>query len=230
MRNDKKIEKSNIKLIFNPALAIIAFMYFPTIIYLLLLVFNMSNMLTNFISNLIYLLLIIIILRKSLKKDFIDYKNNFTSYFKIGARAWLIGVLIMIFSNLILNIFIFNGNISGNEQAVRKVLFEYPLLVMISSVFIAPIVEEITFRKILKDSINTKWLYIIFSGFVFGLLHSLTDISSILNFFYIIPYGALGSSFAYMNYKTNNIFTSITFHFLHNFITVVLLMSAYSMV
>ena len=36
------------------------------------------------------------------------------------------------------------------------------------------------------------------------------------DFLYIIPYGALGAAFAYINVKTDNVYSSILVHFVHN--------------
>ena len=64
------------------------------------------------------------------------------------------------------------------------------------------------------------------SGLFFGLIHNLTGLDS-KQILYIIPYGAFGCVFAYMYTKTRTIFTSMTFHFIHN--TVLVLISLYSM-
>lgn len=227
--NNKNIKQKILKILI-PILAILAFLYVPAFIYLFLKYLKLNDIIAQLIADFIYLVIIVFIFRKSLKKDLIDYKNNFNSYIKIGLKGWMVGIAIMIVSNLILNIFIFKGNIAGNEEAIRDMLYQYPIYIAISSIIFAPIAEEITFRKILRNSINTKWVYILLSGFIFGFLHALTDISTWLDLLYIIPYGALGSVFAYMNYKTDNIFTSIVIHFLHNFITIVLLLSVASTV
>ena len=44
----------------------------------------------------------------------------------------------------------------------------------------------------------------------------MSSISTTLDLFYIIPYSALGVVFALMLYKTDNIFVSMGFHFMHN--------------
>ena len=41
---------------------------------------------------------------------------------------------------------------------------------------------------------------------------------------YIIPYGALGATFAYAYYKTDTVFTTVTFHIIHN--TILFLISS----
>ena len=86
----------------------------------------------------------------------------------------------------------------------------------------APFVEELTFRKSIRDVINNKWCYVLASGLLFGLLHIIGYIDSVSDLIYLIPYGSLGVCFALLYYKTNNIFSTIIVHSLHNSIAIFL--------
>ena len=88
-----------------------------------------------------------------------------------------------------------------------------------STIIYAPFVEELIFRKSIRDIIDNDYLYIIISGLTFGFVHTLAG-STLQELIYIIPYGALGSCFAIMHVKTKNIYTSMTFHMIHNAIVV----------
>ena len=48
---------------------------------------------------------------------------------------------------------------------------------------------------------------------------SLSNVNSIVDLLYLIPYSVPGCAFAYILTKTNNIFVPIGFHFLHNGVT-----------
>ena len=98
-----------------------------------------------------------------------------------------------------------------------------PILMLINAGIIAPIIEELTFRKAFKNVFQNKWVFILSSGLIFGGLHVITSFSTPLELLYIIPYSSLGISFAYMYYKTNTIYTSISMHIIHN--TVLTLLS-----
>ena len=76
--------------------------------------------------------------------------------------------------------------------------------------------EEIVFRKCFKKAFPNKWIFIILSALVFGSLHVITTMTSPLELLYIIPYGALGASFAMMYQKTGTIYTSVAMHMFHN--------------
>jgi membrane protease YdiL (CAAX protease family) len=86
-----------------------------------------------------------------------------------------------------------------------------------SSVIYAPFVEEIIFRKSIKNVIKNPYIFIIISGFLFGILH-INDYKNFSEILMGIPYIIMGLDFAYIYHKTNNIFTTMTFHFCHNLI------------
>jgi membrane protease YdiL (CAAX protease family) len=132
----------------------------------------------------------------------------------------------MVFFNLLISVFL--HNISSNEEQVREMLYNHVFISLISISIIAPISEELIFRKSLQPVIKNKWVYIIVSGFLFGFAHILTNIVSgnfvISDLVYILPYGSLGASFALMDNDSKTVFSSIVIHALHNTCTAILLL------
>lgn len=169
-------------------------------------------------SDLILILILILIYRKDLKENIIDYKNSFSTYFTEGFKYWLIGVGIMIISNLIINKY-FPGE-ATNEVIVETTIKSAPMYMFVSSVILGPFIEEMIFRKAFKEVFTSDLIYIILSGLFFGFVHTLAG-NSTAELIYIIPYGAVGAAFAYMFAKTKNIFVPITFHIIHNGILVI---------
>ena len=125
----------------------------------------------------------------------------------------------MIFTNAIINIAV--GAIADNEAINRTVLSKNYIYAIVSMVLVAPICEEIIFRLAIGKFINNKYIYPIISGLVFGYAHIIG--SHGLEYLYIIPYAALGISFACLYKKTNNIFSTISMHILHNLVCVIIL-------
>ena len=183
---------------------------------------NYSNLKYNnkvllvFTFYVIYLLFIIFMYRKELIEDIHDFKKNYKKYLNKYVALYFLGVLLMAVSNLILQK-ITNLEISGNEENVRALISKVPLFMAFSSVIYAPFIEEMIFRKSIKNIINNKYVFIILSGIIFGALHisNFRDFNQILMG---IPYIIMGIDFAYIYYKTNNIFTTMTFHLCHNLI------------
>ena len=54
------------------------------------------------------------------------------------------------------------------------------------------------------------------------MLHIISYITSPIDLVYLIPYSALGIAFALLYHKTNNIFSTITMHAMHNLLAVIL--------
>lgn len=166
------------------------------------------------ITNIIFCIILFFVYKNEIKKDFKDFKTNYKEYISKYFKFYLIGVLLMGFSNIILQKFT-NMEISGNEEIVRQYIKIAPLYMLFSSVIYAPYVEELIFRKSIRNIINKNWIFILLSGFIFGILH-ISDYTNINDIIMGIPYIIIGIDFAYIYYKTNNIFTTMTFHLCHN--------------
>ena len=162
-----------------------------------------------------FILIAIFIIKdfKYLKEKWFDFIKNFKKYFSISAKNWFAGFLIMIISNVIISHFV--TNIGQNESSVQTLIAKLPILAFTMTTILAPFVEEMVFRKELQNCVDNKTLYMILSGLIFGFVH--TSISTnILELLLIIPYGALGFMFAKTINETDNIYSTILMHMLHN--------------
>ena len=173
------------------------------------------------LSELILLIIYISIYYKTLVKDFKSYIKNLSKNFETSFKYWLVGFIIMIISNLIISLLL-KQEITDNEKIIRNYINISPLLMLFSTVIYAPICEELTFRKSIRETTNNKWLYAITSGTIFAFLHVVSSLTTPLSIIYIVPYASLGIAFALLYYKTDNIFSSISVHAMHNFISVMI--------
>ena len=175
-----------------------------------------TKILIIFINDCLLLILMLSIYRKTIIKDYQNFFNhNLKKHLIKSITMWLIGFGIMIVSNYIILI-LTDGTIAQNEENVRTLIDSYPLYMAFQLIIYAPITEELIFRKSIKDITNNKIIYILTSGLVFGGLHVLSSLSNPEGLLYLIPYCSLGFIFAYLYYKTDNIFSTITIHSLHN--------------
>lgn len=172
-----------------------------------------------FIVDLIEITIFFFVYYNDMKNDINDFKTNFKKYIKFAFKWWLIGLAIMYASNIILYFIVNTG--ATNEEIVQEQIKRLPFYMLISTSITAPFTEEVVFRKSIRDIFTNKYLYIIASFLLFGGVHVLSS-NSLLELLYIIPYGTFGAVFAYMYYKTNNIYTSMFIHFIHNFLIVTL--------
>lgn len=165
--------------------------------------------------NILMILIISIIYYKRINKNFIEFKEKHDDYLKKYIKYWFYGLMLMVFSNLIL--VSITGDIAGNENAVRELFSTSPLYIYISAVIIAPLLEELIFRFCIRDIFpHSNILFILASGLIFGGCHVYGNVTNWVDMLYIIPYSSLGFAFAYIYTKTDNIFSTIGAHFIHN--------------
>lgn len=181
------------------------------------------------LSELLLMIILFIIYRKTITEDFKKFKEDINGNLELAFRYWAIGFSIMLINNLFISL-ILGKTISGNEEVVRSYIDSSPLLMAISTVIFAPINEELTFRKSLRDALKNKWVYALTSGIIFGGLHIISYINTPLDLIYLLPYSSLGISFALLYYKTNNIFSSISMHTMHNLLSIIIYLLGASLI
>lgn len=189
---------------------------------------NMNQLWLTIFSNVILLILLIIIYRKSLKEDFKKIKGNLYSILDSGIKYWLIGLAIMAISNILIGLFITQAQ-AGNEESVQEMIHSSALSIIAIGI-LAPIIEELVFRKSFREVFQNKTLFVLASGLIFGGLHVVLSLNSYWDLFYIIPYSSLGIAFGYMYQKTDNIYTSIIMHIFHNTVLTTLSLMAGAMI
>jgi len=168
-------------------------------------------------SNVVGLTILCLIYHKTLISDAKSFFKEFGKNMETAFKYWFLGFIVMLISNFIIT-FILKLQIAGNEEQVRNFIDISPLLMIFNTVIYAPISEELVFRKNIKDCVPSKWLYALTSGFLFSYLHIIGYIDSPISFIHIIPYASLGITFALLYHKTDNIYSSIMMHGLHNLI------------
>ncbi len=173
------------------------------------------------ITDLMYVVILILMFKKEIIKGLKDLKKNFVDRTLTSLNCWIAGCFIMTVSSILISL-ILKQEVSQNEALVRQSIKIAPLYMLFTCSIVAPIFEEMVFRRSLYGLIRFKWLFILVSGLGFGLLHVLGSYSSALDFLYVIPYGAMGCCFAYLLTKTNNITLPIIVHMLHNTILVII--------
>ena len=178
------------------------------------------------ICEIFEMLILIALFYKKLKVNIEDIKKNHLTYFRKYFKYWLLILMIMMGSNLIIMLFTQNQT-SANEQAVRDLLIKSPIYAYFSGVIFAPVVEELIFRRGLRNIFKNDTLFILISGLIFGGLHVITGYSSLTDLLYLIPYCTPGIVFAYILVKTDNVFVPMSIHFIHNGILIALQMFAY---
>ena len=203
-------------------------MYIPSlIVQIFAKTYNSSNSLLVDLTRLeVYIILFIIFLiifnkelRESLPRFFKNLKTNLKAVFK----NWGCSYLFMIICNICIVSIV--GGISSNEAANRSLMIATPISSIVSVCLIGPICEELCFRANFKKIISNKFLFCLITGLIFGSAHLISSIKTgnWQELLYIVSFSGLGFFFAKAYYETDNIYTSITIHILHNSVTLSLL-------
>lgn len=179
------------------------------------------------LSNLIVIIIFITTYYKTLLEDLKKLKEN-PKILLTSILYWTVGLILMVISNVIITT-ILNKTIPGNEKLVREMIKVSPLLMLIDASIYAPITEELVFRKSIKDVINNKYIFIITSGLIFGILHTIGHIHTISDIIHIIPYSVMGIALALIYQKTDNIYSSIIMHSFHNTLAIIIFLVGVSL-
>ncbi len=127
---------------------------------------------------------------------------------------------------------------SSNQQAIDEMFSTSPLnliILFVVIVIIAPILEELIFRKAIFKQFKKRNLALIVSSLSFGLLHVISSATAVLiqiprgtatfldfvlELIYVIPYSlmGIGMGIAYIK-SSNNICAPIFTHMLNNFLS-----------
>ena len=181
---------------------------------------NMSVLL-KLLADITFAIILVIYYRKALKEDIKKYFKNIKRNIFISLKYWIIGLIIMAVSNYAIG-YITGVSTSANQETLLKLIEATPVLSIIMTAVIAPLIEEFVFRKSIRDVIDNKILFILISGLFFGVIHVISSIS-LANLLYLIPYASLGICLSIIYYKTDSIFSSILIHMLHNGLVLLLL-------
>ncbi len=173
-----------------------------------------------------YELILTLIIVYIYKKDFIpnlkDFIKNNTKYFKEYIKYWFMMLGLMMIVNILITNFT-TSLTSNNQQAIMENLKIAPIYTFVVTVFIAPVLEELVFRlSFRKIFYKNDILFIIISGLVFGSLHVLGSFNAPIDLLFIIPYSIPGFIFAYIYCNSKNICVSMSIHFIHNGIMLLL--------
>lgn len=176
----------------------------------------------QYVSYVPILVFFVYYFKDDLINDFKLLKNNFrnimgtvlTSFIMMYVLSYVVNIIYMNFGN--------TGE-SKNEQLIDSILLSNAALPMIISVcLLAPISEELLFRKSLfglcQKTLNLKPIVsIVISTLIFSGIHVL-DSESLIYIFQYIPMAAV---MCYCYYKTDNIYASILLHMANNILAVI---------
>ncbi|MQS75000.1 CPBP family intramembrane glutamic endopeptidase [Companilactobacillus halodurans] len=140
---------------------------------------------------------------------------------KFTKGTWMIVVIATVLT-MVINFATVPFMRSSNENvdALKLVANNNMVILILFTIFVAPILEEILFRGILMNwfFVDRPFLAILLSGIVFGYVHA--PFSANTDWIYALSKILLGVVLAGVYYRTKNIKADITVHFLNNILAI----------
>lgn len=209
----------NKKVIKQGIVKIVLYFLITVIVSAVLTLCKVDMKITLYASTIVATLFVIKSSKINLLKELKKFKKE---YFKNMIPYYLIGLSLMIFTNFLITL-INGGAMAPNEQANRDIILNYKTYSIISTIFLAPIAEEILFRGNFKNLSKNKNTFILATGLLFGFCHILIK-PSLFAILYIVPYSILGMALGKI-YKEcdNNIWANLFTHMFHNILAISLI-------
>lgn len=195
---------------------------------------NKLVVLLQLICSSIILIVLILLYKKDIKEELRKVKKDKEKVIGYILKMFLIFMVVKFLVGILSGVLLllFNMDIeslnSVNQSTIEILAKESPLLIFISSSILAPVYEELLFRLGIKRVIKNKYVFMITSGLIFGLLHifPLSDgITLALGLIQSITYVTMGVFLAYTYESSDSIVNSIGVHFLNNLLSILVVIN-----
>lgn len=187
---------------------------------------NFSNI-YSFVIYIVFTLIMMVLMKPSLKLDLPSFKEEKATIL----NRVLSGIVTIFAINIVTNIIVtvltailgVSSDISSNQLSINRSLASpFMILMIFTAVILAPIIEELVFRKAFFGLIKNPKIALIASSVCFGLIHVTTELTQgnllgtfIAGLSYIA--GGISLGLIYMNNK-KNIYIPIIVHSAYNLI------------
>ncbi|GAK47040.1 metal-dependent membrane protease [Secundilactobacillus oryzae JCM 18671] len=209
--------KFNRYLWFASLFVLIQFVQVPVILFKLIPQNNIGLRLVNAVAYIGAFALVIWLAYFLLKR-----LPNRTYFTKLTMKQWgltLIGLVAFFAAEMVLSTL--NAAIDGQTQTANNEVIQNLMsadkwslyLMVISGIFLSPVLEEMVFRGYLMNAFfkpESIWLPVIVSGVIFSLGHGSTTIMSFL------IYATMGAILAFVYRRTGSLRASIAIHMINN--------------
>lgn len=189
---------------------------------------NTATCFLNLILDSTFTIMGIWIFKDSLKTQFKDFFDNFKENMLYGiviGTAIVYGLCII---GSLISFLLGAQSTSQNQSLIEALMIEHPVIILFTSVILAPIFEELLFRGTIF-----AWLYEVHpivahvvSSFLFGFLHVMNSVLSgnLSEFVQIFAYFFMGFALSYLYEKRNNIYVPILSHAMNNLISLLFIL------
>lgn len=190
--------------------------------------YNTVNCYLNFIVDLGMLIVVGFIMKDMLIEQWYDFKHDLKGHLLYGC---IIGtVLIYLFGLIggILTLLLGGQSTSENQQLIETITMSHPMMMIFTSVVLAPFLEECIFRGIVFGwvyELSPRLAHLV-SAFIFGFIHVMMAIlaGNIAEWVQIFSYFFMGIALSYLYEKRNNIYVPVLAHAMNNLISMLIIL------
>lgn len=173
-----------------------------------------TNNIASFLASLIILILIIVFLGKNILRDFKIFKKDIKHHLGGIVFGFIVLVIINTLFTRLYTLFGIEGTSDNQESILLALKSNTAFLIYLSVVLLAPVVEEVIFRKcihgIVEEKFNLAKIFsVLISSVIFASMHAI----DVFFFSYLAMAIVLGLSYTLFK---NNIIVPIGIHFLNN--------------
>ena len=161
-------------------------------------------------------LIIFLMFRKEIIRDFWLFVGNFGTYSRITVPIFVIMTFVYFIVTIILALVIKEQSL--NEQSLQSM--PRVALILLASLF-GPFVEEGVFRLLPRKFLKNDYVYVILTSVVFGLIHVMGNswedtFNNPLQLLYFFSYWILGLGLSINYVKTKNFASNVVYHAVWN--------------
>lgn len=197
-------EKEKSSAFIKSILVIISYFALPYVIALI----SKSNM-VDIMLYLLYAFILIFLYKQVFISDFKDIKKNWKKYLMRMLISIILIFVSMVLINLIVGVLFNVKGTSENDFSLLTTFKENSLIVVLLTCIYYPLVEGIIFRKSVRDIIDNKWFFIMFSAifyFFFNIVYTSMSFSNIMS---SVCYLSTMMIVSHFYWKTNNFTLSV---------------------
>ena len=197
-------EKGKSNIFIKSILVIISYFALPYVIALI----SKSNLI-DIMLYLLYAFILIFLYKQVFISDFKDIKKNWKKYLIHMLISIVLIFVSMVLINLIVGVLFNVKEISENDFSLLTTFKENSLVVVLLTCIYYPLVEGIIFRKSVRDIIDNKWFFIMFSAifyFFFNIVYTSMSFSNIMS---SVCYLSTMMIVSHFYWKTNNFTLSV---------------------
>ncbi len=197
-------EKGKSNVFIKSILVIISYFALPYVIALI----SKSNLI-DIMLYLLYAFILIFLYKQVFISDFKDIKKNWKKYLIHMLISIVLIFVSMVLINLIVGVLFNVKEISENDFSLLTTFKENSLVVVLLTCIYYPLVEGIIFRKSVRDIIDNKWFFIMFSAifyFFFNIVYTSMSFNNIMS---SVCYLSTMMIVSHFYWKTNNFTLSV---------------------